>query len=130
MRQVLLLPVLFLAAFASAQDASDPFGLGRAQDINARAMGLGGAYTAVASDGSALYYNAAGLSAVKKHEVGLSLERTVLNGIDRLNAYPSLRLRQEDLRIQSATWLLPVPTARGGPTFALGYSRPRNFADV
>jgi len=130
MGRLSLLAVMFLAAFASAQDPSDPFGLGRAQDINARAMGLGGAYTAVASDGSALYYNAAGLSAVKKHEVGLSLERTVLNGVGRLDPYPSLHSREEDLRIQSATWLLPIPTSRGGLTFALGYYRPRNFADV
>ncbi len=130
MARIALLAVLFLAAFASAQDASDPFGLGRAQDIDARAMGLGGAYTAVASDGAALYYNPAGLSAVKKHEVGLSLERTVLNGVGRQDAYPSLHMRQEDLRIQSATWLLPVPTSRGGLTFALGYYRPRNFADL
>jgi long-subunit fatty acid transport protein len=130
MGRLALLPVLFLAAFASAQDPSNPFGLGRAQDINARAMGLGGAYTAVASDGSALYYNAAGLSAVKKHEVGFSMERTVLNGIGRLDGYPSLHARQEDLRIQSATWLVPIPTSRGGLTFALGYYRPRNFADV
>lgn len=130
MGRLAFLAALSLAAFASAQDPSDPFGLGRAQDINARAMGLGGAYTAVASDGSALYYNAAGLAAVKKHEVGLSLERTVLNGIDRKDGFPSLHLREEDMRIQSATWLLPIPTSRGGLTFALGYYRPRNFADV
>lgn len=125
-----LLCLPFLASLAAAQDENDPFGLGRAQDIAARPMGLGGSYTAVAADGSALYYNAAGLSAVKKHELSLSLERTVLNGIGRSGDYPSSRLRQEDLRIQSATWLLPVPTARGGLTFAFGYYRPRTFADV
>jgi hypothetical protein len=130
MRRLALLPVLFLAAFAFAQDEQNPFGLGRPQDISARPMGLGGSYTAVASDGSALYYNPAGLAAVKKHEVSLSLERTVLTGIDRAQGFPSTRMRLEDMRIQSLSWLLPVPTARGGLTFAFGYYRPRTFADV
>jgi hypothetical protein len=54
----------------------------------------------------------------------------VLNGIGRADDYPSVRLRQEDLRIQSLTWLIPIPTSRGGLTFALGYYRPRTMADV
>jgi long-subunit fatty acid transport protein len=130
MRRLALLSVLFLAAFACAQDEKNPFGLGRPQDISARPMGLGGSYTAVAADGSALYYNPAGLAAVKKHELSLSLERTVLAGLDRAQGFPSTRMRQEDMRIQSLSWLLPVPTVRGGLTFAFGYYRPRTFADV
>jgi hypothetical protein len=122
----ILSAVLLPAAFASAFDPS----LGRAEDVAARPMGLGGSYTAVASDGSALYYNPAGLADVRKHEIGMSLERTVLNGVGRADDFPSVHLRQEDLRIQSATWLLPIPTSRGGLTFALGYYRPRTFADV
>ena len=129
MRRAILFSVLLFAALAAtAQD--NPFGLGRAQDIAARPMALGGSYTAVASDGSALYYNAAGLSAVKKHELSLSLERSVLLGTGRSGEYPSATLRQEDMRIQSFSWLVPIPTDRGGLTFAFGYYRPRTFADV
>ena len=125
------LPTLLLAAaFAAAADNANPFGLGRAQDIAARPMALGGSYTGVASDGSALYYNPAGLSAVKKHELSLSLERSVIAGVDRADGYPTTTLRQEDMRIQSLSWLLPVPATRGGLTFAFGYYRPRTFADV
>ncbi len=125
-----LVTLALLAEAASAQDEKNPFGLGRAQDIAARPMALGGSYTAVAGDGSALYYNPAGLSAVKKHELSLSLERTVLSGLGRSDGFPSTRLRQEDMRIQSLSWLMPVPTVRGGLTFAFGYYRPRTFADV
>ena len=119
-----------LASLAAAAGSANPFGLGRAQDIAARPMALGGSYTGVASDGSALYYNPAGLSAVKKHELSLSLERSVIAGIDRAEGYPTTTLRQEDTRIQSLSWLLPVPATRGGLTFAFGYYRPRTFADV
>lgn len=128
MRLLRPLPLLALCAIASAQD--NPFGLGRAQDIAARPMAMGGSYTAVASDGSALYYNPAGLSGVRKHELSLSLERSVLLGTGRSGGYPSATLRQEDMRLQSLSWLLPVATDRGGLAFAFGYYRPRTFADV
>ena len=125
------LAILFPALGAYAQNANPtPFNLGRAQDIAARPMALGGSYTAVASDASALYYNPAGLSAVKKHELSLSLERSVLSGVDKAGNFPSHSSRQEDLRIQSLVWLMPVPTVRGGLTFAFGYYRPRTFSDL
>lgn len=113
-----------------AQDAETPFNLGRAQDIAARPMALGGSYTGVASDASALYYNPAGLSAVKKHEISMTLERSVFNAADQAAGFASRETQQEDLRIQSLAWLLPVPTVRGGLTFAFGYYRPRTFSDV
>jgi hypothetical protein len=123
--------ILLLAAAVAAQSSdATPFNLGRAQDISARPMALGGSYTAVASDASALHYNPAGLSAVKMHEFSLSLERSVLNGTDRAGGFASVSRRQEDLRIQSLAWLMPVPTVRGGLTFALGYYRPRTFSDI
>jgi hypothetical protein len=122
--------LLLLAALARGQDEKNRFDLGRAQDISARPMGLGGSYTAVAGDGSALYYNAAGLSAVRKHELALSLEHTVLIGLDRSGSFPSSHPRREDSRIQSLSWLWPIPTSRGGLTFAFAYYRPRSFDDV
>jgi len=36
-----------------------------------RALGFGGAFTAVANDGSAIYWNAAGISQIKRIEIGL-----------------------------------------------------------
>jgi long-subunit fatty acid transport protein len=124
------LSLLLAASFAGAADAPTPFSLGRAQDIAARPMALGGSYTAVASDASALYYNPAGLSAIKKHEFALSLERTVLNGLDRADGYSSRSPSVEDLGIQSFSWLWPIPTVRGGLTFAFGFYRPRTFLDA
>ena len=37
-------------------------------DSNARATGLGGAYTALAADANALWYNPAGLARVRRYE--------------------------------------------------------------
>lgn len=118
-----------LAGSISAQDQS-PLDLGRAQDVAARPMALGGSYTAVASDVSALYYNPAGLSAVKKHEFSLSLEQSSLSTYGHASGYPSQSLNQDVARIQSLGFLLPIPTVRGGLTFAFGFSRPRTFSDL
>ena len=64
-----LLPgALFGQSFSSSAKgttAADFLQLG----VGGRAMGLGGAYTAVADDASALYWNPAGLTSVEKRDV-------------------------------------------------------------
>ncbi len=129
-----VLPVTLSLSITMAQPVPPTpisyFNLGRGQDIAARPMALGGSYTAIASDGSALYYNAAGLSAVKKHELALSLERTEMQATDRAEGYATNEANQSLMRLQSLSFLLPIPTHRGGLTFAFGYSRPRTFSDL
>lgn len=117
------------ASSATAQEGS-PFSLGRAQDIAARPMALGGSYGAVASDVTALFYNPAGLSAVKRHEWLFSLEQSSLLSTGRSGSHPSRSLEQQLLRVQSLGWLLPIPTRRGGLSFAFGFYRPRTFSDL
>ncbi|NIR66540.1 MAG: PorV/PorQ family protein [candidate division Zixibacteria bacterium] len=71
-KKVFLLISLFLILSTGA-DAADPSGreslfiLG----AGARPMGMGGAYTAVADDGSAVYYNPAGLGYLEYRELTL-----------------------------------------------------------
>lgn len=122
------LPFLGLS-LALAQEGS-PFSLGRAQDIAARPMALGGSYTAVASDVTALYYNPAGLSAVKRHEWLFSLEQSNLQGTGQSAGFNSRSLDQQLLRVQSLGYLHPIPTQRGGLTFAFSFYRPRTFSDL
>ena len=54
-------------------------------DPSARAVGLGGAYTALASDSSALFYNPAGLGRIKDHEATF-MHTQYVEGLTQENA--------------------------------------------
>ncbi len=120
--------VALLTANSWAESA--PFNLGRDQDVGARALGLGGAYTAVANDFTALYYNPAGLTSVKQHELHFSLQQDRLSGTGRSGGFAPHSLEQQNLKIQSLGYLVPVPTVRGGLSFAFGMYKPRTFDEV
>ena len=127
----MLLSIAKVNAIGTFVDSNtDQMDLGQAQEINARAMALGGSYTGVANDFSALYYNAAGLSSVKQHELTFSLNQNNLNNQGKYTGFPSSGMDVQNLGIQSLGYLWPIPTTRGGLTFAFGYFRPRNFADA
>jgi hypothetical protein len=69
-----ILSAVFLAAALSRPAAADTAAGAESFDFllldaNARAVGLGGAYTALATDANALLYNPAGLGRVGSHEV-------------------------------------------------------------
>src|SRR5690554_7164204 len=59
-----------------------------------RALGFGGAFTAVANDGSAIYWNASGISQIKRIEVSLMRDRK------------STRLNSSHVRISYAVFCL------------------------
>ncbi len=58
---------LMVPAGVAAQAAPDPVGIGALFNLGmgARALGMGGAFVAVADDGTAIYYNPAGLAFVE-----------------------------------------------------------------
>jgi hypothetical protein len=65
-----LLPALLLLAAASARGAETAAFLDIG--VGARGIGMGGAYTALADDSSAVYWNPAGLARAEKREVAVS----------------------------------------------------------
>ena len=63
----LLLMIITLSYLSAGRYTGDFMEIGS----GVRALGLGGTFTAVANDGSAIYWNASGISQLKRIEVGL-----------------------------------------------------------
>ncbi|MBI4061406.1 MAG: PorV/PorQ family protein [Elusimicrobia bacterium] len=66
--KALLAAALLLVPAARAAETASFLDIG----VGARAIGMGGAYTALADDASAVYWNPAGLSRVEKRELSVS----------------------------------------------------------
>ena len=94
--------------------------------IGARSLGMGNAYTGVASDFSAVYWNPAGLAQMQLGEFSLGLSQ--LNYRDQSayfgnqQSYSVNATHLNDLGV-----VLPVPVRRGNLVFALGYSRQSEY---
>jgi hypothetical protein len=95
--------------------------------VGARALGMGGAYTAVANDATSLIYNPAGLARVIRIEFagGLTHQR-INNHTDLGSGFNDGRL-QDNTRFSSGNVVLPVPTYRGSLAIAFGVNRVKSF---
>lgn len=88
----------------------------------ARALGLGGAYVAVANDYHALAWNPAGLAELHRIEFGGALEkRTLDTKASYLGRHESTPLNRS--RVQSLGFAYPFPTYRGSVAIGLSYER-------
>lgn len=75
--------LLIFAGLAHAQNTDLIFGQPDSFGIGPRAIGMGGAFTAVADDASAAYWNVAGLAQLSSYELTLSSAPVYFN--DKLN---------------------------------------------
>jgi len=100
--------------------------------VNARAAGLGYAYGAVAEDGSALWFNPAGLGQIRKMELSGGLlheaqERTATFDT-ATDGFAGTGRASESTEISKTsptqlTFAYPFPTYRGSVVMAFGYQR-------
>lgn len=99
--------------------------------VGARAMGMGGTYIAVANDATALVYNPAGLTQVKRIEFsgGLTHQRlrNQTGSLELTTPHFNHSFLQTNTRFSSANIVLPVPTYRGSLVLALGVNRIGSF---
>jgi len=126
-RYVMLSAIVILCiAFAQVSMAQQEITVGNDFGVGARAMGMGGAYTSVADDFTALYWNPAGLSHLKRMEFygALSQEK-----VDKETEYfgDTNSTFTSNTRPNSFGIVLPVPTYQGGLAFAFGVNRVQSF---
>jgi long-subunit fatty acid transport protein len=128
MRRVITSAILFcvfqIPIFLSAQD--NPFVWGHAWGVGARAVAMGGAYTAVSDDYSSIYYNPAGMGQIRKTCLSgslsfLSMEnKATFLGVQTGETPTYTRLNDLGL-------CLPISVSRGSLAFGIGYHRTRLF---
>jgi len=91
-----------------------------------RAAALGNAYSGVADDYSAIYWNPAGLAQIKKNELyGSLMNLNVSNKATYLGTETSKD--RSYTKFQSFGFAYPFPVSRGSLVVALGYQRIKNL---
>jgi len=102
---------------------------GRVTGVGARALGMGGAFTSVADDYSATYWNPAGLTLIRRMEFLSSFQN--LQFQDKA-AFSNYKYTSDEsfTKMDAIGFAFPVPTYRGSLVFAFGYNRVQHFDEI
>ncbi len=129
LQYVALLSIFILSSVSSAWSQSAPDAI-RILDneigFGGRALGMGGAYTGVADDYSATFWNPAGLAQIRKMEFWMGISHLRFSNKSRLGDTET----DESLnatKFNSLGMVFPIPTYRGSLVFALGYQKVKDF---
>jgi long-subunit fatty acid transport protein len=116
------LPILSLPTAVSAQGIPPEIPLTDRVGVGARAMGMAGAYSAVADDALALFYNPAALARVERIEISTTLsyhrieeETSVIGNTFERSVNPT--------RINHLGFVYPFPTYRGSFVVGMAFNR-------
>ncbi len=94
--------------------------------VGALSLGMGNAYTGVASDFSAIYWNPAGLAQMEHGEFSLGLSQLNYKGKGTFFG-GSNSLANNATNLNSLGLVYPVPVHKGSLVLAFGYVRQSNF---
>ncbi len=126
LRGVLFLLMLSFLGTDVLQAQSELNVRGRSWGIGARALGMGGAFSSVADDYSATYWNPAGLALIRRMEFLTSFPHLKYQNTASYKSY--LAERNENFtKMDALGFVFPIPTYRGSLVFAFGYNRTRLY---
>ncbi|MFH1852968.1 MAG: hypothetical protein ABIA75_11555 [Candidatus Neomarinimicrobiota bacterium] len=125
----IILSAILLFTTVTAQTANDAIHiLGKEISFGARALAMGGAYSGLADDYTAIYWNPAGLAYLKNPEFSAELShfsqrnQALFTGITTDDNQAYTRLRSFGI-----AW--PLPTYSGSAVLAIGYNRIADYDD-
>jgi hypothetical protein len=118
---VLLSTTIFSQNFNDAIRVGAP-GLG----MNARALGMGNSYLALSDDGSASYFNPAGLGLVKRLEFMGGLDISSFNNTTTFFGNKTSSSASQT-SLNNASFTFPIPTIRGSLVFGLAYNSTKDL---
>jgi long-subunit fatty acid transport protein len=111
-----------------AQFPEDALRLGKTDaGVGARSLGMGNAYTGIAGDYSAVFWNPAGLAQARYGELFTGLSYI---GVNDKNTFFNVSgsSTASSTSLNALGFVFPVPVRRGSLVFALGYDRQADFA--
>ncbi|MCA9734189.1 MAG: outer membrane protein transport protein [Deferribacteres bacterium] len=120
-----IVPVLLLCT-ANVFAQEDIYSNGLETGIGARAIGMGGAYSAVGEDYSASYWNPAALAQIRRFELSGGLSHFIRKN-DASFGNVTIQSDETFTKLTDLGIVYPVPTYRGSLVFAFGYNRVRTY---
>lgn len=122
-----IVPFVFLICFSTFAFGQTNLPLvGTETGVGIRAIGMGGAFTGLANDYSAAYWNPAGLGQIKRMELTGSFNSLAYESeTEYFNN--SLSEKRNFTNLNSVGYVFPIPTYRGSMVFALGYNKVANY---
>ncbi|MCX8057677.1 MAG: hypothetical protein N3F03_08730 [Ignavibacteria bacterium] len=119
--------LLLLTSTILAQNFNDALRLSfQPYKIGARALGMGGAFTAVSDDYTATSYNPAGLFQLRRMEFHGGLNYLSVNNNTTFFGNQS-SISNSSIRLTDLGFVFPFPVIRGSLVFAFGYNQNNNF---
>ena len=128
-KRVLILLFIF-TTMLMAQNAEEAVNLTEnEQGFGIKAAALGNAFTGIADDYSAIYWNPGGLAQIHTQQVYGSLNHLQLR-TDATYLGNKTRLDQGFTKFQGFGYVYPFPTKRGSLILALGYQRIKDLNSI
>jgi long-subunit fatty acid transport protein len=120
---ILAVAAVVLPASLSAQTIEDALRLSRQGTIvGARSAAMGNAFTGLANDYSALYWNPAGLGQLRRSELAVGM-MTVSNTTDATLLGSSMSMDESATKLTEIGLALPFQVVRGSLVFGASYNR-------
>ncbi len=130
MKKRILLLMILIAGQLFAQTFNDVLRLSfQPYKIGARALGMGGAFTAVSDDYTATAYNPAGLFQLRRMEFHGGINYLSYNNNTLFFGNESF-MSNSSIRLTDLGFVFPFPVIRGSLVFAFGYNRNNFFNDA
>ncbi|MEI7810893.1 MAG: outer membrane protein transport protein [Ignavibacteria bacterium] len=138
LKKTMVLVLSLLALIASdifAQNAGDALRLSEpGLASNARALGMGNAYTALSDDFSASSFNPAGFALIKRMEFAGGMFYSKFNNSTSLSGSGAdysggvkTNYSNSTTKLDNLSFAFPFPTLRGSLVFAIGYNKDKDF---
>jgi hypothetical protein len=94
--------------------------------MNARALGMGNSYLALSDDGSASFFNPAGLGLVRRLEFMGGLDISSFNNTTTFFGNQT-KSNATQTKLNNASFTFPIPTIRGSLVFGLAYNQNKDL---